>query len=70
MSDQANTETLIRTLIKSSVRKYIQLRIGNNRGYFDNLVIVRIQTGHFQVDPDQVIGVRRHVILHPSKDYG
>ena len=40
----------------------IELAIGNNRGNFDNHVILCIQTGHFQVDPNQIILVLWHVI--------
>ncbi len=38
-----------------SFRQDIEFRIGNNGGNFNNLVILRIQAGHFQIDPDQVV---------------
>lgn len=35
----------------------IEVAVGNDGGHFDNDVVVRVQTGHFQVDPDQVLRV-------------
>src|SRR5690606_4131092 len=37
--------------------EHVQLGVGDDGGNFDDHVLVRIQTGHFQVDPDQVIWV-------------
>jgi hypothetical protein len=41
--------------------KDIQPGICDNGGDFDNLVILRIQTRHLQVYPDQIVGILRHV---------
>ena len=41
-------------------RQYIQLAVGNDGGDLDNTVGLGIETGHFQVDPDQVVRVLRH----------
>ncbi|MNY64968.1 hypothetical protein D3C86_2021590 [compost metagenome] len=40
----------------------IEVAIGNDRGHFDDHVLLRIESGHFQVDPDQVLRVL-HVLL-------
>ena len=35
--------------------KHVQLTVGYNGSNFDDVIIVGIKTGHFQVNPDQVI---------------
>ena len=35
----------------------IEVAVGDDGGHFDDDVVVRVQTGHFQVDPDQVLWV-------------
>ncbi|MCY1368163.1 hypothetical protein D9M69_551300 [compost metagenome] len=35
----------------------VQVTVGDDGGHFDDDVGVRVQTGHFQVDPDQVLWV-------------
>ncbi|MCY1184852.1 hypothetical protein D9M73_255790 [compost metagenome] len=35
----------------------VQVAIGDNGGHFDDDIGIRVQTGHFQVDPDQVLRV-------------
>ncbi|MNT38372.1 hypothetical protein D3C72_1745610 [compost metagenome] len=39
----------------------VEIAVSDNGGHFDDDVMIRIQTGHFQVDPDQVLWV-----LHDS----
>ncbi len=33
----------------------IQVAVSDNCGNFDNIVVIGIETGHFQVNPDQVM---------------
>ena len=47
-------------------RQYIQLAVGNDGGDLDNTVGLGIETGHFQVYPDQVVRVLRHRTFFPS----
>ena len=35
----------------------VEVAVGDDGGHFNNDVVIRIQTGHFQVDPDQVLRV-------------
>jgi hypothetical protein len=39
----------------------IELTVGNDGGDLDDAMAFRNQTGHLQVDPDQVAGVGLHV---------
>ena len=38
----------------------VQLGVGHDRGDLDDVVDVRVQPGHFEVDPDEVVGLGRH----------
>ncbi len=38
--------------------QHVELAVGDDGGHFDDVVLVGIQTGHFQVDPDQVLGIQ------------
>ena len=42
----------------------IQIRIGDDCGHLNDAVSVRIQSGHLQIDPDQVI-LERHASFLP-----
>ncbi|MNR13010.1 hypothetical protein D3C85_1293920 [compost metagenome] len=35
----------------------IEFAVGDDGGHFDDDVMIRIQAGHFQIDPDQVLWV-------------
>ena len=37
--------------------QHVQLAVGDDGGHLDDHVALRLQASHFQVDPDQVIGV-------------
>ena len=39
--------------------EHVQLLVRHDRGDFQDGIVVRIQAGHFQIDPDQVFVVRR-----------
>jgi hypothetical protein len=39
------------------LRENNQIGIGNHRGYLDNLILLRLQACHFQVNPDQIIAI-------------
>jgi hypothetical protein len=43
--------------------QHIQVRIRDDDGHFDDAVVVRIQAGHFHVEPDEVefVGARRGI---------
>ena len=41
-------------------RERFQLTICNDRRHLDNSVLIGIETGHLEVDPDEVAGVLRH----------
>jgi hypothetical protein len=34
-----------------------QVFVGDDGGDFEDRIVVRIQTGHFQVDPDEIVFV-------------
>jgi hypothetical protein len=36
--------------------QYVELGIGNDGGDLDDDIIVGVQTGHFQIDPDEIVG--------------
>jgi len=40
--------------------KNVELGIGDDGGDFDNAIGVRIQAGHFQINPDQVVTLAVH----------
>jgi len=41
---------------------HFQLRIGHDHRHFDDAIAIRIQTGHFHVQPDEVVCVACHII--------
>ena len=41
----------------------IEVGVGDDGGDFDNAISVRVQAGHFQVDPDQAIGITHYSLL-------
>ena len=41
----------------------VEIAVGNDDGDFDDAVGFRHQTGHFHVDPDEVVLVLGHVVL-------
>jgi hypothetical protein len=41
----------------------VQLAVGDDGGHLDDDVVVRIQAGHFQIDPDQVLWVLHEGLL-------
>src|ERR1700754_442836 len=44
-----------------SLGKHVQILVRHDRGDFQDGIVIRIQTGHLQVDPDEVVFVRlRH----------
>ena len=43
-----------------TLRQNVQLRIGDQRGDFKNRIGVRIEAGHLQVNPNQVIAIGNH----------
>ena len=51
-----------------SLRQYLQPGIGYHGCDFDDLICLRVQAGHFQVDPDQVVFSYRHFVLRASRD--
>jgi len=38
--------------------QHVELGIGNHSGDFDDRIVVGVQPGHFQVDPDESISAR------------
>jgi len=71
----ANIDTNSRLCMSSAVSGHVrafgedvELRIGDDRRDLDDRVAVRVQSGHFQVDPDQpafAVRVRRHAFDRP-----
>jgi hypothetical protein len=39
---------------------HLEIGIGNEGGNLDDVVIERIESGHFKVDPDQMVVIRIH----------
>ncbi len=40
--------------------QYIEVLVGDHGGDLDDAVALRHQAGHFEIDPDQIGGVRVH----------
>jgi hypothetical protein len=38
----------------------VELAVSNHHGHFNNAVVVRIQPGHFHVQPDEVVLILCH----------
>src|SRR5690606_29747008 len=38
----------------------VELHVGDQGGDLDDAITIRVESGHFEVDPDQAIGVGRH----------
>ena len=49
--------------------QYVQMFVRNHGRDFNNDIIKRIQTRHFQIGPDQVLGVSRHGVSFSLKWY-
>ena len=41
----------------------VQVAVGNDGGYFNDHVLIGFQSGHFQINPDQVAGTLHGVPL-------
>ncbi len=44
-----------------SLRQDIEFGIGDDGGDLDNPILVRIESGHLQIDPHQVVGILCHL---------
>ena len=53
-----------------TLRQDVQRGISDDGSDFDNTVGLRIETGHFQVYPHQVVGILRHRALLPFLHWG
>lgn len=42
------------------LRQHLQIRRGDDGGDLEDVALVRVEPGHLQVDPDEVVGALRH----------
>ena len=48
--------------------KQVQILVGDHRGDFEDGIVIGIEPGHFQIDPDQIVLVnRRHGVLRANE---
>ena len=40
----------------------VQIAIGDDGGDLDDAIVEGVQTGHFQIDPDEIVGAGRHAV--------
>ena len=55
-------EQLVALMDDVNVRlcQYVQIGIGNDHGDFDNAVVLRVEAGHFHIEPAEIVCVLGH----------